>query len=284
MKPTTQKMRRAGDGSGNALEQPLSPLKAAWLSICALPQMYRTLRTKGLDFDGVYKLAFYDPLTALKNKTSYHGDLRSSVKEAMDNPGSKTLVVMRGDLDGFKAINDTYGHAAGDDILAAVGYLMANHFRTNDMRYMVSKEDAHDPYRAGGDELAFIGLADNPRGIIKRCMALQREIPRKISVSTVDKAEAGVHPSNPANVGLSYGFAILDDHFVREKFKLRSLDDLRTAVKNGRVTYDKIADALDKEADSRAYENKFRIRTPDEPESRSAKLSAALPTPAAHQP
>ena len=72
-----------------------------------------------------HRLANLDPLTKLANRRGYFGRLT----QAETAGGSGTPVVaMLLDLDGFKPINDTYGHAAGDEVLVEVARRMREAF------------------------------------------------------------------------------------------------------------------------------------------------------------
>jgi diguanylate cyclase (GGDEF)-like protein/PAS domain S-box-containing protein len=63
----------------------------------------------------LYRLAHYDPLTALPNRIT----LRETLDKAIQSGSGATVLMI--DLDGFKEVNDTQGHAAGDVVLKAAG-------------------------------------------------------------------------------------------------------------------------------------------------------------------
>lgn len=90
--------------------------------------------------------ATYDPLTGCLNRASTFIALQQVL--ACDQPGSAAILFI--DLDGFKAVNDTLGHAAGDDLLAQIAHLITAQARTGDV-----------VGRIGGDEFMMIcyGLA-----------------------------------------------------------------------------------------------------------------------------
>jgi diguanylate cyclase (GGDEF)-like protein len=83
--------------------------------------------------------AQFDGLTGLANRTHLHERVAAAL--ATGRPLSLLLI----DLDGFKAVNDTMGHAAGDALLVAVG---------EKLRATVRDEDL--PARLGGDEFAVL--------------------------------------------------------------------------------------------------------------------------------
>jgi diguanylate cyclase (GGDEF)-like protein/PAS domain S-box-containing protein len=96
-------------------------------------------------------LAAHDVLTGLPNRLSFQQDLELALYRA-ERTGSG-LAVLFVDLDNFKLVNDSYGHAAGDELLRVVG---------SRLRKSVRKTDA--VARQGGDEF-LIFLSDlKPEG------------------------------------------------------------------------------------------------------------------------
>ncbi len=88
-------------------------------------------------------LASHDPLTALPNRTLFSGRL-SSEMEASRVQGHR-LALLYIDLDNFKDVNDTLGHAVGDSLLQQVSVRIANELRSGDT-----------VARLGGDEFAVL--------------------------------------------------------------------------------------------------------------------------------
>jgi diguanylate cyclase (GGDEF)-like protein/PAS domain S-box-containing protein len=94
--------------------------------------------------------ALHDSLTGLANRRSLLADLDESIPEAtMDQP----LQLLMFDLDGFKAYNDTFGHPAGDTLLARLGHNLAK-----------AVEGRASAYRMGGDEFCVLVAANGNRG------------------------------------------------------------------------------------------------------------------------
>lgn len=90
-------------------------------------------------------LAHHDDLTGLPNRRMFAARLSSAVEMADRRNSSLAVIVL--DLDGFKAINDSQGHSAGDYVLREVAAMLRSNVRVTDM-----------VARMGGDE--FIILAD----------------------------------------------------------------------------------------------------------------------------
>lgn len=75
-------------------------------------------------------IAYHDPLTGLPNRKLFYERLIQSVEWAEFN--QQTVALMFLDLDGFKVINDTYGHDAGDVLLKTVAQRLKNCLRGTD--------------------------------------------------------------------------------------------------------------------------------------------------------
>jgi diguanylate cyclase (GGDEF)-like protein/PAS domain S-box-containing protein len=86
-----------------------------------------------------------DELTGLYNKRGFHSRLAWVVKQAVENQTPLSLIMI--DLDNFKSCNDTYGHQAGDAVLAATGGIIRTSFR---------RVQGDTGFRFGGDEFGII--------------------------------------------------------------------------------------------------------------------------------
>lgn len=87
-------------------------------------------------------MAFRDPLTELGNRRFLDEQLDALVQSVRQSPDFDLLCIMI-DLDDFKKLNDTQGHAAGDDLLVLLGTLIRASIRDDDVAV-----------RLGGDEFA----------------------------------------------------------------------------------------------------------------------------------
>jgi diguanylate cyclase (GGDEF)-like protein/PAS domain S-box-containing protein len=98
----------------------------------------------------IASLAYSDPLTGLANRTSLMPALDQAVQRAR-RKNSKLAVVFL-DLDGFKEINDVYGHDAGDALLIELAGRLRDNLRSSDMiarlggdEFLVVLEEVQDP-------------------------------------------------------------------------------------------------------------------------------------------
>ncbi len=87
--------------------------------------------------------ALHDPLTGLPNRTLLTDRLGQAVRAVARDQGGVAVLYL--DLDGFKAINDTYGHATGDQVLIEVARRLRSAVRPADT-----------VARLGGDEYAIV--------------------------------------------------------------------------------------------------------------------------------
>lgn len=89
------------------------------------------------------QLAITDPLTGLYNRRHLDKELRAEVDRARRLGYSFALLIL--DLDGFKAVNDRFGHQMGDEVLKGVAAVLQANLRPMDI-----------PARYGGDEFVVI--------------------------------------------------------------------------------------------------------------------------------
>lgn len=107
-------------------------------------EMKAALEAKEVAESHVIKLAHEDPLTGLPNRRALLERLdQLTVSARADTIFTLTII----DLDKFKAVNDTCGHAAGDALLVQATKRLIDHLRQGE-----------EAYRLGGDEFAIISL------------------------------------------------------------------------------------------------------------------------------
>lgn len=128
-----------------------------------------------------------DPLTGLSNRTHTMRMLAGALGRA--RRGGQTVGLLFVDLDGFKAVNDTHGHRAGDAVLRTVGLRLAAHIREGDFAG-----------RLGGDEFV-VGIESVPDEAAATVLA-QRLV---AALSEPIEIEAGGWAQVGASIGIALG-------------------------------------------------------------------------------
>ena len=156
--------------------------------------------------------ASHDSLTGLSNRAAFEAQLDASVASARSNQSHHALCLI--DLDNFKSVNDSAGHAAGDALLVNVAKLLRESCRDGDL---VS--------RLGGDEFAIV-LDDCS---LKDARAIAQEIVRKIAEMRF------VWQGDTFRIGASVGIAAVDGTNDKALDFYRNADNACYAAKrNGR--------------------------------------------------
>ncbi len=124
-----------------------------WLSIAAVRDdagnvtnyvgIFSDITSEKENKERLYQLAHFDILTELPNRMLFRDLLRQAMARARRN--DKLVAVMFLDLDGFKAVNDTCGHNAGDELLKEVASRLKGSLRESDT-----------VGRFGGDEFTIV--------------------------------------------------------------------------------------------------------------------------------
>ncbi len=196
--------------------------------------------------------AFLDPLTGLPNRTLFEDRMAHALQrlerlaERIGERQADKLAILFVDLDGFKPINDSLGHAAGDTVLKEVAG-----------RLSATARDSDTVARLGGDE--FVLLAEDLPSVADGVTLAQRLVAsmaapfevagRPVSLScsvgvvvypdhgTADKllvnADAAMYSAKRAGGNT---FAVFESQMDAKVFdQLNLLNDLRHAVENGEM-------------------------------------------------
>ena len=134
----------------------------------------------------LHRLAHHDSLTELPNRAQFRGRLRELMRVHPRQGHSVALLAL--DLDRFKIVNDTMGHAAGDELLVVVAKRVSSCVRAGDM-----------VARLGGDEFAVLISGPIER---KRIEFLAKEIIDRVSEPLVIDGRE-VHPGTSIGVALA---------------------------------------------------------------------------------
>ncbi len=109
------------------------------------------------------KMASHDELTELYNRRYFYERFQEGLARARNSKQTLALVAL--DIDGLKKINDEYGHAVGDIIIANLAKVIDKHIRNNDV-----------PARLGGDEFAVLMPDTDKRGAYALAQRLWEEL------------------------------------------------------------------------------------------------------------
>lgn len=159
--------------------------------------------------DGLRHAAQTDSLTGLPNRMLFTDRLAQSVLRSSRQKGM--LVLMYLDLDGFKRVNDTLGHGAGDTLLQAVA---------GRLRLLVRQSDT--VARLGGDEFAVIAEDFPDPEPIRRMAAAIVEGMRQPFV---------LPAGEPAHIGVSIGIATAAGGGTEAGTLIKAADDALYRVK-----------------------------------------------------
>jgi predicted signal transduction protein with EAL and GGDEF domain len=223
------------------------------------------IRQLGLAFSGmigklkenieqIYELAYVDRTTQLPNREFFRKELTRAIRRAVRQKVTGGLLFV--DLDGFKRVNDTHGHDAGDAILSQFSERLANVLRAEDliafkaMNAMETEEGDSDNAnknkqmlaRLGGDE--FTVLLSEIREPTDAATVSQRIIEAVSEPFDINGAKV--------NIGASVGIAIFPRDGSDYQTILKSADmAMYQAKEEGKNTYRYFSSELNAEASRR---------------------------------
>ena len=177
----------------------------------ALIRRRRVAFAKAAETRTAWQLATIDPVTGLFNRHHLTATLPAEFDSARKL--GQSLAVMMIDLDGLKALNDRWGHAAGDKVLRNVANAIAGGLRLTDTIA-----------RFGGDEIVVVMPDTAP------------EVARALAVRLVLRVARRDHEDSsepPAMVTISVGLAVCEARDCDVEALLRRADEALYAAKNG---------------------------------------------------
>ena len=160
-------------------------------------------------------LALADPLTRLPNRMLFEEKLSEALNRVGTEPGA--LAVLFIDLDGFKPINDSFGHVAGDAVLREVG-----------RRLQALARQTDTVARVGGDE--FLLMAERPGADLGASNVAQRVLQAVSKPYTLPN-------SVEVNISCSVGIAMYPEHGPAQKLLANADAAMYAAKRAGGSTY-----------------------------------------------
>jgi len=175
-------------------------------------QMAATLR-HFQRFSSVKNMAIYDTLTGLHNRRYFEERLEAEAEKSLYNSTPLSLVMV--DIDFFKKVNDTFGHAEGDQVLCRVSSLLKTSVRKKDI-----------VARYGGEEFILI----LPEARLDETFVIAERIRRLVEETLFEVGKTQVH------LTLSMGISNFPSHRVKSKEELVEMADqaLYDAKRGGR--------------------------------------------------
>ena len=140
---------RRRDGTRGIAAVNTAPVRNGTGQIIAQVAVFQDLTERKAAEERIRRLALHDSLTGLPNRALLLDRLAQALARAQRDGGMVAVFLL--DLDGFKEINDTLGHPAGDQLLCGAGQRMAGAIRATDTLA-----------RVGGDEFALVQQLRQP--------------------------------------------------------------------------------------------------------------------------
>jgi diguanylate cyclase (GGDEF)-like protein len=184
-------------------------------------QMTISLASKWRAEHRIVKLAYFDALTGLPNREQSRSRLNSALAAAKQH--QRMLAVLYLDLDNFKRVNDTLGHAVGDELLCLVAARLRSSLRAEDTVDELPSSRSSHIARLGGDEfiviLPNIRSADDAAGVAARLIAELQE-PMRLALHTLvvtPSVGIALFPADGVEVDILLRNADLAMYFAKRK-------------------------------------------------------------------
>jgi diguanylate cyclase (GGDEF)-like protein/PAS domain S-box-containing protein len=249
--PVECRLLRA-DGESREVELLLRPL--AWRGADLRILAVRDISERKEAAERIAHLAFHDALTGLPNRAVFADHLSRTVAKASES--SEDAAILCVDLDGFKAVNDIYGHPAGDALLVAAAQRLRSCVRGHELVARLGG-DEFAVVQAGGDQPGHAGLlAQRIVESLAEPFAINQDIVR-ISASVgvalfpadaadpeslIKNADMALYRAKADGRGTARFYEAAMDEALRRRRQLEA--DLRQAIGRGELSvhYQPLAD------------------------------------------
>ena len=241
------------------LQKPFHPHEVRQMTI-ALGSKWRAERR-------IVRLAYFDTLTGLPNREQSHNRLVGALQAAREKGGN--LAVLYLDLDNFKRVNDTLGHAVGDELLCVVAERLRSSLRYGS-ESNASVARPGDIARLGGDE--FMVLLPSLRntvdaaGVAERLILALREPMQLAANCLVVTPSVGIaiYPQDGTDAATLLRNADLAMYFAKRRTPgtFAYFDVSMNATALHRFTIEEqLRGALERNEFSLQYQPQFDVRT-----------------------
>lgn len=197
------------DGSECGIEDSVSPIQDADGNTIGVVLVFHDVTEQRKMAEEISYRASHDVLTGLVNRAEFESRLNHFIKDNREADMQNALMFI--DLDRFKVINDSCGHAAGDSVLKDIAEIMHTCIRTTDTLA-----------RIGGDEFAVI---------LYKCNTQQA---MKIAKNICKAVEEYRHIYNDEcfRLGASVGLVMIDKHWTSTTSLMQAADSACYEAKN----------------------------------------------------
>ena len=216
-----------------------------WLGIQLVTKTFERQRSERREDDSMTVAepavqGFQDPLTTLPNRALLLDRLEQALARADRN--NRPVAVLFLDLDNFKQINDTLGHAAGDHLLISIAAVLETSMRASDTaarwggdEFVMLLEDMRDPTEATVVAERIMDALATPFVFDEREVMVTASIGIAVSSSPLDRPEELIHNADVAMYSAKHGgkarIEIFDADMNRQVQERRQLEeDLRLAL------------------------------------------------------
>lgn len=211
---SSETVERAKDGTTYTVSQTITPIFNDG-ELTHFIAIHEDISAQKITQARIQHMAHYDSLTGLPNRPLFYDRLRQSLSMAKRNNSGLALLYM--DLDGFKKINDSMGHHAGDLLLMAVSERLIKCTRESDT-----------VARLGGDEFTIIL---NEAHKLEDATGVAKKIIEAISAPFELDGQQAV-------IGISIGISRYSEDVSNEDEMMRIADEaMYEAKKAGKNTY-----------------------------------------------
>jgi len=187
-----------------ALERAGLPSALQWLTAAGLLAAASVLYAS-------YRMAFMDALTGLPNRRALDETL-----SRLDRRFGLAMV----DVDHFKRFNDTYGHAAGDLVLAGVAH-------------EIRRSGGGSAFRFGGEEFCILFDGVDDAAALASCDKARLAVAqRRIVVPVAGRVKGAPVKREPVSVTISLGYAACEDRLRTAREVLKAADQALYVAKN----------------------------------------------------
>lgn len=212
---SSETVERAKDGRIYTVSQSITPMLDEEGKVTHYIAIHEDITAQKETRERIQYMAHYDALTGLPNRALFYDRLQQALILAKRNRGGLALLFM--DLDGFKKVNDTQGHQAGDLLLVEVARRLSQCIRESDT-----------VARLGGDEFTVIlNNAHEQHSVSHIAEKIIAEISRPFDLG-----------GESAHIGISIGISRYTEDASSEDELVKNADEAMYAAKSaGKNTY-----------------------------------------------